>query len=138
MNSNYFNEWNDRMSYVLGYIWSDGWIEDCRKCGGSTLGFKCSIRDRKLIENIRTDMDSHHKLTEVPERVNPKNGSLSGPQIRLAITDSFLVSTLKNEHGLRRGKSKLDLPFPIIPDEYLRHFSRGYLDGDGSVGDKGG
>jgi len=53
---------------------------------------------------------------------------------RCAIYNQKLATSLIERHGVHPGKSKRDDPFPDVPEEYFCHFTRGYLDGDGSVG----
>jgi hypothetical protein len=49
------------------------------------------------------------------------------------ITSSFLCEKAIEKFKFEAAKSKLDLEFPQIPQGFLSHFCRGYLDGDGSV-----
>jgi len=134
VNVTYFQTWSPNMAYVLGYIWADGWIQEGVKGKrGHILGLKCTIADRALVEGVREEMRSNHKLTELPARFNPKTDSWSKPQVTCSICSSPLVEDLK-KLGIRQGKSKLDLPWPH--PQFLNHFCRGYLDGDGHVGDR--
>ena len=44
-----------------------------------------------------------------------------------------MVEGAIRRYGVEPNKSERDLPFPEIPEEYLPHFVRGLLDGDGHV-----
>jgi len=117
----------------LGYIWADGtleWGEHYK------VSFRCWAEDRELIEKIKEEIGSKHKLADVPGKwIDLKNGNRSWvkPQVRLGVSGKEFVRPLIEIHGLEPAKSEKDLPFPSnVPSELLGHFCRGYIDGDGS------
>ena len=52
-------------------------------------------------------------------------------KVRLSIVNHKLIDSLVSL-GIRQAKS-LKLKFPNVPEEFLSHFTRGYIDGDGSI-----
>ncbi len=127
INEDYFDTWTPNMAYSLGWIWADGSIDKPLW----TLILNCHSKDEAVILAMREDMKSGHTIHRRP--ANQEGGRNNGPRTTLSIGSSKLVACLHDRHGLRPGKTYLDLPFPEVPDEYLPHFVRGYIDGDGCV-----
>lgn len=122
----FFNTWTPNMAYVLGYFAADGCMYK-NKRGSCYMGF-CSV-ERELIELTRSLLNVHNAIEEYV----PKN-SILGWQKRYTLqVGSKKIYQQLLTLGFTPNKS-LTLRFPhTIPDEMLRHFTRGYLDGDGNV-----
>jgi hypothetical protein len=130
----YFETWSPNVAWLLGYIWADGSIS-CDSAGPRALQFSCQERDGALIHAIRDELKATTQVTTVPAKRLPGTGIIQGqPSVRLKISSRFLANRLVETHGIRPNKSNLDNPFPTnIPDEFMGHFARGNLDGDGTV-----
>jgi len=115
INEAFFDEWTHDSAYVYGYFLADGYMR--RQSGSWCIGFSAHVKDRQLLENVRTVMASTHPL-------HP-----SGNVLRLIIGNKNLYRKLEII-GARPRKS-LALTFPSIPLEYLPSFVRGFFDGDG-------
>ncbi len=124
LNKNFFNDWNPSMAYVLGYFAADGYMVR-NKRGACFIEF-VSI-DKWLIENIRSAMQSNHKVSV---RTFPIGSNLM-TKYRLQIGSKDIHASL-SRIGFTTAKSNI-VEFPAIPEEYLPHFVRGYFDGDGHV-----
>ncbi len=127
VNEDYFETWTPNMAYALGYIWADGSINR----GLDQLFLNCVTEDEAILLAIRADMGSTHKVRTTA--ADSRHGRNSRGQTGCAICSGKLIASLHDQHGLRPNKSRLDLPFPAVPDEYMPHFVRGYFDGDGCV-----
>lgn len=113
------------MAWMLGYIWADGSIAK------NQVRLACCTDDEQILIDIKRELKSTHKLVR---REGLTFGRYTGrPFSRLVISSKLLTDCLCNVHGLAKCKSKLDLPFPFVPDEFLPHFVRGHFDGDGTV-----
>lgn len=128
-NHDYFETWSANMAYCLGYIYADGHINKTM----TTLGLRCHSKDEEILLAIHKELDSKHNIGRTPARFY--SGRNNGPQTYCNISSMRLVESLMR-HGVRPGKSSLDLPMPEVPDEYFWHFFRGYFDGDGHVSSK--
>ncbi len=126
VNQDYFATWSPNMAWLLGYIWADGCVTQ------GHLRFGCVAQDDYLLEAIKKELQSTHKFTR---RIPPDRPGIS-PMSRLVVSSRNLVRSLVELHGLAPDKCHKDLPFPSVPDEYLGHFARGNLDGDGCVSPK--
>lgn len=127
-NENFFDSIDsEEKAYFLGWMYSDGFnINDQAMCGISI-----QENDRYILEEFASALNFTGNIKTVPRKlVNPKHQNLS----RLELNSRKMSDTL-SKIGCPQRKS-LILKFPsekIVPPELLRHFIRGYLDGDGSL-----
>jgi len=123
-NINFFEQWTDKMAYVLGFIYADGSLEDAWYLRGKY--FRIANTNRPIVRKIKNALDSRHTI----------------------VKRSYLKSKRKSLYLLRIGSHKmyddliglglyprksLSIKFPKVPSEYLSYFVRGYFDGDGSI-----
>lgn len=120
VNSNFFKIWSPQMAYVLGFIGADGNI--CHSGRAHTLHIACD--DKDIIEKIKLAFKYkgpiHKKVRQ--------NGKIS---YSLRICDPIIFRNLE-KLGVTERKSLTFTPCKI-PIKLVRHFIRGYFDGDGSV-----
>lgn len=120
VNSHYFKTWSPEMAYVLGFIAADGNI--CHSGRAHSLHIACD--DKDVIEKIKLVLAYQGPIYE-KSRFNRKIS------YSLRICDPIIFNDLI-PLGITERKS-LTLTPPKIPDDLVRHFVRGYFDGDGSV-----
>ena len=120
VNSHFFKVWSPKMAYVLGFIAADGNI--CHSGRAHTLHIACD--DQDIIEKIKSVIEYKGPIHQKP-RIN---GKIS---YSLRICDPIIFQDL-NSLGITERKSLTLIP-PKIPQDFVRHFIRGYFDGDGSV-----
>ena len=114
LNQKFFSSWSPEMAYVLGWIYSDGNIDN-----GDRI--RIGTKDKYILQNIQGMMNSTHKLA-----INKRTGVY-----QLELTSTQMYKNLY-KFGLHPNKSKT-INFPKVPEKYLRHFVRGVFEGDGSV-----
>lgn len=119
-NDKFFDEWNPEMAYVLGLLFADGNL--CK----NRIKLQLQEKDKKLILDIATLLGI--ELSYIFKQRSKQFGTFS---YGFCVCRRDVVKRL-NELGLTPRKSKTML-FPYVPHQYLRHFIRGYFDGDGSV-----
>lgn len=124
VNEKFFDSWNTRMAYILGYLYADGHILNAPYMRGKYVSVT-SI-DRDSIERIRDWMASKHTITK--RASHWENGN---PTYVLRIGSHKLYDSLSTI-GMYPNKS-LTVGLPDIPLEYFMDFVRGYFDGDGCV-----
>lgn len=107
------------MAYVIGFVFTDGNV-----CGNALT---IAQDERYILELIKSVMGANYKITRRP---NGKNDIYT-----LVIHRKEIVEDLRNL-GVVEGKSRI-IKFPNVPDEYLSHFVRGVIDGDGWIQDRG-
>lgn len=115
VNERFFDEWSSDMAYVLGFILTDGNVS------GNTL----SIAQKEI-----EPLNAIAALLETDSKPY-KSGNIHV----LSIYRKSIVESLERL-GISEKKS-LTVELPEVPDEYLAHFMRGVIDGDGWVHAKG-
>jgi hypothetical protein len=135
----YFNrELTPNGSYILGYSWADGCIDDMRNGAiriPRTMKYACHRQDEDIILQIRKEVKSNHKIIYKEAEVL-NSGINAGPRILLDVSNHLFVKPIVEKYGILPRKSYLDPPYPAtIPNSLANHFARGVLDGDGSFSD---
>lgn len=129
-NENFFKEWSVEMSYVLGLIYTDGNLHIRKAKSGYVTGIlSFGQKDKELVEKFLNLMNCDARIRFRERRVF--NNTTSGELFYITIGNNDLAKDLI-KLGVAPNKS-LDMKFPEISNEYLRHFVRGFFDGDGSV-----
>lgn len=123
-NNSYFeNIDTEEKAYILGYLYADGCVY-YRKKGNheeKSLSLKCSKNDKEILEFIIKELKSNHKISE------DSNG-----YIGFKIYDNKIFDDLV-KHGCIPNKT-CKLKFPtFLREDLIRHFIRGYFDGDGCI-----
>jgi len=117
---NFFEDINtEEKAYWLGFIAADGCV-NVRK-NQSVLTISLQGKDENHLEKFKKNINSTHPIRKY--KVNKYN------VCSISISNKKLVNDL-NKYGIIQNKS-LILEFPIIKKEFLNHFLRGYIDGDG-------
>jgi hypothetical protein len=116
---------NEEKSYFLGIIFADGYLNEKR----NYMSLSLQENDVDILEKLKTSINTDKPLQLIKRKEkNTKN------QYRLLITRKKIVNDLK-KLGVKQKKSltcntnKLN----IKNKNLLRHFLRGYYDGDGSI-----
>jgi hypothetical protein len=116
VNQEFFSIWNPEMAYVLGFWFADGWMTQ-----PGNDAFICYVsKDREHLELIRNAMQSEHVIHSQGEGY-----------FRLPIGSKRLWNDLAKLGGM--PAKSLVAQMPSVPRECLRHFIRGFVDGDGSL-----
>ena len=110
------------MAYILGFFAADGSMYKTKR---GTHFIEFQITDKELLQQIKKLFDSNHRIAIRNRSKECK------PLYRLQIGSKTMFSDLiKLSMTPRKSKT---LKFPDIPVNHLRHFVRGYFDGDGNV-----
>ena len=118
---------SEEKAYWLGFMFADGYIVDNEKRYG---------QDAFGLALAKDSIDSLEKFKKSIKATNPitwdtsKKGSQ--PQGRLLMRSQKTVNDLIDK-GCVKQKSLILRPPKNIPDDLIRHFIRGFFDGDGSL-----
>lgn len=115
----FFKTWTPNMAYILGFILTDGTVS------GTTASIH--QKDKTILELIGKALKFN---APVRKRQNGKSHIHSLTINRKEMVDDLLAL------GITENKS-LSVSFPDVPEDYLPHFIRGVIDGDGWVHEKG-
>lgn len=138
-----FFRWSRDFAYVLGYMYADGSIGEYRKIDSDSHGERnltyCSLtsKDEEILRNIGNRMGLKSKPYSFVRRRHQRIIE-TGKYWRLS-TSCRWVFNKWIEYGLRPRKSYVGMDIPKVPKKFVRHFVRGFFDGDGSkyVNDRG-
>src|SRR3989344_5954833 len=121
VNESFFDKFNEKSVYTLGFIFADGNISWNQEKGYYSLTITASEKDKEHLENLRRGISSTKPLLYSDktnsERLIVNNKNICQKLISLGVTP----------------RKSLTVKFPNIPKTYLRHFIRGVIDGDGNV-----
>ena len=129
-NEDYFEKIDsNKKAYWLGLLFADGYVRKRKQFNGEhkqggTVGISLKNGDEYLLEKLIIDLESTYKLSK-----QIKDEFLS---YKLEVNSSKMADDLINL-GCVPNKSLKLLP-PILTEEFIPHFIRGYFDGDGSIG----
>lgn len=101
-------------AYILGLWLSDGWVTDDEIC------IKIHKDDIQLVEKIRDFFCPEIPIKEIKNTIS------------FRLSSKELVSQF-NSYGCVKNKTYSDMHIPNIPKNLIRHFIRGYFDGDGTI-----
>lgn len=128
---NFFNNINfEEQAYLLGFIFADGCVNEERH----TLSININKQDQYIIDLLKDIspeaytryQKSYKSIATVRGRYVKNHGS-----IRTNISSKILIEDLK-KYGVIQNKTYTDMHLPIVSDDILlKHFIRGYFDGDG-------
>ena len=127
VNEDFFSSWSKEMAWVLGLVYTDGYMDPgrqedpSRRISQTTASLSIGQKEPELLLKVLGLMDSNAQLKTV-----------TGGTLVFAVSSNKIYNDLVNI-GLRPRKS-LNMCFPDVPDTYLSHFIRGCWDGDGSIG----
>ena len=133
-NENYFDVVdNEHKAYWLGFLCADGFIQNSSIKGCSRkVGLSLIDSDIKHLEKLKKDIETNAAINIYQCKGNSYN--LNSKYCRIMITSEKLVSSLIDK-GCVEHKSNI-IKFPTeeqVPYLLLKHYIRGYFDGNGSV-----
>ena len=119
----------EEKAYFLGFLYADGYNNTDR----NSVALSLKEEDKEILEILNNLLQPNKPLQYVEFKATN-----SSNQYRLVIANKHISQTLV-ELGCGKAKTH-NLKFPTeeqVPSHLIRHFVRGYFDGDGSVsGDK--
>jgi hypothetical protein len=116
INKLFFRDWTSQMAYILGFTCADGNVH------GRTLAWDLTdkyISNLQLLKSFNIAMGSNYPIRK-------KTNSF-----RLRVSAKEILEDIK-KLGVIPNKKKV-LIFPDVEKEYLSHFIRGFLEGDGWI-----
>jgi hypothetical protein len=120
LNEYYFEEIDSpNKAYFLGFLFADGYNNEAR----GVVELSSSHKDYGMLYKLNMEIDSSKPVRRVES-----NGIKS---CRIDWVSSKLSSDLKR-HGCIQAKT-FEITMPDIREDLMRHFIRGYFDGDGCI-----
>ena len=118
----------EEKAYWLGFIWADGYISS----KDNTFEIKLSIHDINHLYKFNSFMQ-HNKNNVKTQQISFKGKTFL--VCRWSIVNKHLHKVLNNYGCVPNKSLTLEFPNPKIfkNDGLIRHFIRGYFDGDGCI-----
>ena len=116
-------------AYLLGFIMSDGCINDERH----TLSIHINNKDVEIFKYFKMiSPDAYTQELKGTESIATVRGKTvkNSSSVRLSIASKILIEDL-HKLGIVERKTYKELHIPNMPKKLIRHFFRGYFDGDG-------
>lgn len=118
-NENYFEKIDtEQKAYFLGFLFADGNVHK------NQLSLEIHVKDRELLEIFKQELNLDSKIS-YRKRTNTE-------VCRICITSKKICNDLE-QYGIIPNKTYLTKHLPIVPKQFLPHFLRGLLDGDGWI-----
>jgi Mor family transcriptional regulator len=132
-NKSYFrNIDNEHKAYWLGFLMADSSICKVSKIDKfcNRLRINISYSDRFLLEQFAKDIEYiDYKI----EDYIPKGTYSTNMMSKITINSIEMCTDLINNKCFEGKINRTIFPLEVIPDNLIRHFIRGYFDGDGSI-----
>ena len=127
INHDYFNNINtEEKAYWLGFLYADGYV--ISKDNSRYVGIAISSIDYNHLVKFNNDTNSTYPIHTYIQTSGYSNNS---EYCRVVVTSDNMYNDLIN-HGVVEHKSNVLKP-PQLDHNLIKHFIRGYFDGDGSV-----
>ena len=118
LDEDYFNSIDtERKAYWLGLIAADG-------CVTESNYFAISLKDREILEKLKNDLNFSGDIY-IPK-------TKEGTYYRLNFSSKRICDALRS-CGISERKSLIFNDLPKMRSGLIRHFFRGYFDGDGTI-----
>lgn len=126
LNKHYFDIIDDNMkAYFVGLLFTDGSIIASDKERSPAISIELVEQDNSILNTMKKVLDTGNKLSrnERPGRTVTNTLSVRSKELSEALS----------KYGIVPGKTYVTEHLPHIPEEYIRSFLHGLIDGDGSV-----
>jgi hypothetical protein len=120
----------ENKAYWLGFLFADGYVRNRKE--SFSVELKLASKDKEHLLKFREDIESDSKIRDTKIERIYKGRNVTYHTSELAIYSKKMFQDL-TKHGCVEKKSLiLDRP-KNLPDNLIRHFIRGYFDGDGCI-----
>ena len=137
INHDYFeNIDSEHKAYWLGFVYADGSItKKVYEKGSYTyrLRMELMFEDKYILEQMALDLESDLKPKEYYNNTSHFEGYNKPKHTAYIMFSSKKMGEDLVKLGVMPNKTLILKSLPSIPDNLMKHFIRGYFDGDGSV-----
>jgi DNA-binding transcriptional regulator WhiA len=119
----------EEKAYWLGFLFADGCVRKVKS--GSQLVLKLSTKDEEHLNLFKKNIESEHNIFYSVSQVMSKSNVLSiSNNCILRVSSNEMVEGLIKQGCVPRKTFTIERP--RINDNLIRHFIRGFYDGDGN------
>ena len=120
----------EEKAYWLGFMYADGYISKLKNSNTRKVGLSIGIEDRSHLEKFNKCLESNYPIREYT--VGSSGYKIGAKYCRLIIASPDMYGDLVRQ-GCVEHKTDVLKPPEHIESHLIRHFIRGYVDGDGSI-----
>lgn len=131
LNENYFKVIDtEEKAYILGLICADGHVDTKR----FALRFSCQTLDKDILIKIKNELNSNQVIIDFTRDSNFSYGKRIFYHSKIQFCSKKLINTLISKSlTINKTYTLSSKVIEFVPNELIRHFLRGYFDGDGNV-----
>ena len=131
LNEDYFSEINtEEKAYIIGFIAADGHVDETAK----RLKITLATKDKDILEKIRICLGSNTNIKDFEKKSHFSYGKPIFYHSTVEFCSKKLVEDLVKLSLINNKTYSLNQELiKFIPEHLVRHFLRGYFDGDGHV-----
>lgn len=121
----------EEKAYWLGFLTADGWININNKSNAGVVGMELQYGDVGHLKKFNKSISGNYKITDRwrPCTISTKDPNKKNHMCCIRIFSLTMYNSLK-QIGFGNNKS-YDFKIPDLPPDLIRHYMRGYFDGDG-------
>ena len=130
----YFDEIdNEEKAYWLGFLTADGWINKNEKNNAGVTGIELQYGDINHLKKFNKSINGNYQITDRWKScpISTKDKEKKHHLCCIRIFSLTMYNSLTNK-GFSKGKS-YDYHMPMLRKDLIRHYIRGYFDGDGCL-----
>lgn len=124
-------------AYLLGFFIADGCINTDTERTKGRFSINQSEDDKEIVQAFKKYLNVPSDIQIVNSKSGVKNRKT---QHRLRWTSPYMRDALRNTYNITSNKTldiEFQFPIELIPENLQGHFVRGFIDGDGYMGDNG-
>ena len=123
----------EEKAYWLGFITADGWISKSEKTGAGVTGIELQYGDIGHLKKFNKSIGGNYQVTERwrPCSISKKDPNKLNHMCIIRVFSLIMYDSLC-KLGFSNNKS-YNFSIPNIQDDLIRHYLRGYFDGDGCL-----
>lgn len=124
----------EEKAYWLGFLTADGWISKNEKTNSGAVGIELQYGDIDHLKKFNKSINGNYQITDRWKQcpISTSDTSKKNHMCCIRIFSITMYNTLL-QYGFSKDKS-YQCSIPKLSDDLLRHYIRGYFDGDGRFG----
>lgn len=122
----------EEKAYWLGFLTADGWISKSNKTGAGVVGIELQYGDIKHLKKFNKSISGNYRITDRWKTCDLSNNTDKKNHMCCIRIYSIKMYEDLEIIGFTNNKS-YDFCIPVIDDSLIRHYIRGYFDGDGCL-----
>lgn len=119
----------EEKAYWLGFLTADGWISKNKNSNSCAIGIELQYGDKEHLKNFNKSLSGNYKITDRWRKCPISTTDKVNHTCCIRIYSQIMYDSLINL-GFSNDKS-YSVCIPNIPKNLMRHYIRGYFDGDG-------